>query len=645
MAPPPNNNNLDELHDRLYRRGDDSAVRRSPLSAEANEVPQAWSSPPAGVTPNPMTRKRLTPRWLTRLSWVSFLFFVVAGLAAALVWYQGGNFVSSSNVVVTIDGPTEIRAGEELILRLKIANHNAAPLDFAELALEYPPGTKSVDNPSQDLLRQTFPLGRLAAGQIVDQLVRVALFGSQDSILPIVASLEYRLADSNAIFDRRTEHNVKITSTPFSVAVAGPAEINANQTVSFAVTITSNTETSITDAVLLVFYPPGFNLKEARPTPITNDRIWSLGTMKAGDTRKLELTGVLTGQSDEEKAFRFMVGRLPPHNQETLEVVYGSAVKSVVIQKPQVALNLIVNGQDKIDYVASNDDLIRVELNWLNNLPTEVVDGEILVTLSGVVVDKTSVAVSKGFYQSNQNRILWNKTSDSALAQLAPAASGRVSFTFALTSLLAGGGNVIKQPAVELTAEFRGKATTDSGVGELVSVDLKRTIKINSVVQLAAKLLQPSGPFTNSGPLPPKVGAETTYTAGWSVINSSNDLLNARVTAVLPPYVRWLGQRTPANESVKFTPYDSGGGEITWELGEIRGGTGINTAAREVFFQVGFTPSLNQVGAMPVIILTPELEGADIFTNQTLTAEYRRPLDTNLISDPLFNSSQARVVE
>ncbi len=592
-----------------------------------------------------MKAARPTPRWLHRLFWVSFLFFIIAAAAAALVWYQGGNFVSSSNVEVEIDGPTEIRAGEELILHVKVTNDNAAPLDFAELTLQYPPGTKRADDPTKELVRESFPLGRLEAGEVVDQLVRAIVFGAQDAALPVVASLEYRLIDSNAIFDRRTEHNVTISSTPFTVTVNGPSQINANQTVALTVTVTSNAEATTDDAVLLAFYPPGFNLKEARPTPLSNNRLWRLGTMKAGDTRKVELSGVVTGQSDEEKAFRFLVGRLPDNSQEELEVVYGLAVKSFVIQKPQVALNLLVNGEDKVDYVVGNNDVVRVEVDWLNNLPTEVVDGEILVTLGGVVVDKTSVAVSKGFYQSGQNRILWNKTGDPALGQVAPGADGRVSFTFGLTSLLAGGGTVIRQPTIDLSAEFRGKQTTESGVGELVSADVRRTIKVNSVLQLGAKVLYNRGPFTNTGPLPPKVANQTTYTVVWSAINSSNDLSNSRVTAVVPPYVRWLGPWSPGNELLKFTPYDSGGGEITWDLGQIRGGTGVNTAAREVAFQIAFTPSINQVGATPVLILTPLLTGVDSFTTQTLVSEYRRPLDTNLTSDPNFNSSQARVVE
>ena len=44
------------------------------------------------------------------------------------------------------------------------------------------------------------------------------------------------------------------------------------------------------------------------------------------------------------------------------------------------------------------------------------------------------------------------------------------------------------------------------------------------------------GTFTNTGPIPPKAEAETTYTVTWAVTNPLNNLTDVRVSAILPSY-------------------------------------------------------------------------------------------------------------
>jgi hypothetical protein len=66
--------------------------------------------------------------------------------------------------------------------------------------------------------------------------------------------------------------------------------------------------------------------------------------------------------------------------------------------------------------------------------------------------------------------------------------------------------------------------------------------------------------------------------------------------------------------------YDDRTKEVTWEIGRIPAGAGVIMSAYELIFQIGLTPSINQVGQLPVLINESTVEGRDTFTNNNLTA-------------------------
>jgi hypothetical protein len=179
-------------------------------------------------------------------------------------------------------------------------------------------------------------------------------------------------------------------------------------------------------------------------------------------------------------------------------------------------------------------------------------------------------------------------------------------------------------------------------LGEIeIKNSFSENLKISSFLQLANRMLYYSGSFDNRGPMPPKVGSETTYTVVWSIGNASNEFSGVKVKAILPPYVRWLGIISPSDRDISF---DEATGEIFWNVGSIEAGTGIARPAEEVSFQVSFLPSMNQVGTAPVLVSDINIEGRDNFTGNNLSVK-KQNLDIMINDDPRFNYSEGIVVE
>ena len=140
-------------------------------------------------------------------------------------------------------------------------------------------------------------------------------------------------------------------------------------------------------------------------------------------------------------------------------------------------------------------------------------------------------------------------------------------------------------------------------------------MKVNSKLVLGVDGYYNDNVIPNSGPIPPKVNHETTYTLHWKVANVSNDVTGARVEAFLPTNAIATGKIFPENAPLEYNPRTNG---ISWKIGNIKSGTGIINSPLEVAFQVKIKPSPEQV-KQPVDILKESIFFAyDTFTRENL---------------------------
>jgi hypothetical protein len=215
-----------------------------------------------------------------------------------------------------------------------------------------------------------------------------------------------------------------------------------------------------------------------------------------------------------------------------------------------------------------------------------------------------------------------------------PGQGGTVNLSFAsLPQTSITGSN--RDIALELTL-------SGTPVGSpAVTVSESRTVRIASQVNLTSKNFYSIGPFKNTGPIPPKVESETTYTIVWNAGNTQDDIANAKVTARLGQGVKWIAAHSASSESIS---YDSGSNTVTWDLSQLTSGSGFSSSGREVAFQVGLTPSISQIGTAPVLVSGITFSGVNTVSGSTVTAT-NPPLTTRLTADPSFIQGNDIVVK
>jgi hypothetical protein len=200
---------------------------------------------------------------------------------------------------------------------------------------------------------------------------------------------------------------------------------------------------------------------------------------------------------------------------------------------------------------------------------------------------------------------------------------------------------MLSDPTIKIDISISGKQL----VAGYAAADLNNSesgiVRIISDIGFATKALYYSGPFTNTGPVPPKVEKETSYTIVWSLSNTANNISKGVVHSTIPSWMKFIGPFSPPSEDLTYNPSTR---EIVWNIGGIPRGTGIAGLGRSVSFQVAFTPSLSQVGTIPIIVNDSILTGHDDFANVDVRVN-KTSLRTQLDNDPLFPPAGGAVVE
>ncbi len=637
MLPSEDKNRIENLKKALYSRIErpQAVIKNNLIRKDESDIRQDWEDHDTFYEQEVEESSRVSSfsKWVF---YFSLLFFIVATAVGLSIYFRGSNIISSNNIDISIAGPVSIGGGQELDLDVTVKNQNNVDLKSADLKVQYPEGTRNPDNIAVEQANTVDSLGPIPAGGSVKKRIRAVFFGEQNSQKAVTFAVEYGVQNSNAIFDKEKTENIEITSVPVTLTVTSLKEINSNQNLEFAVDLVSNSSSVIKNVLLSGEYGFGFTFSGSDPAPVSasGNNTWFIGDLNPGQHKTVKVRGVLQGQDGEDRAFRFTVGIQSQTDSSKIDPEFLSATQTISIKKPFIGIDLSLDGSTDSTYSTQAGKNIRGDITWVNNSPSKVTDAKITVTLSGTTLDKSSVQTDQGFYDSLSNSIVWDKTNTSNLAVLSPGDTGQMnfnlnSFTPQITSLAQ-----FKNAEITLNVNVSGRRVDNTSVPVEILSTVSKKIHFDTSLSIVPQIVYSTGPFTNTGPIPAKSEKTTTYTVTLAATNTFNDAQGVKVTASLPAYVKWLAQTSPSSEQVTYNPDTS---SIEWDPGSLPAGTGFSTSPRQVSFQISFTPSVSQVGAIPVLVNNINLIGTDSFTSDSITDSHES-LTTKLSSDPNYQN-------
>lgn len=621
---------LSKLQKGLYSRSapDIAHHKAGALSKEAQDVPTDWVHPEERLTEQPIEYTDDRMSFFTKFFIGSLVFFILASGIGLFLLFKGANIVSAENIDISVTGPLSVGAGEEFPFDIQVYNKNNITLEVVDMTIEFPGGTVHPDTGIEYPRFQEI-LPNIEPGSFAQKTVRTILYGEENSKKTIMIKVDYRIKGSNARYYKEKPYEVLISAAPVSLAVNSYKEIQSNQEMEFNIQVSSNSNQVLKGMLLKVYYPFGFTFTSSDVKPLGDNGTWKLGDLKPQEKKIIKIRGRIEGQDDEERVFRFATGLQSLKDERTIATEFVSSSQSVRIRKPFLSTKLILQGNsDTSDYISQYDAIVPVEVQWYNNLPVAVTDAEIRVKFSGIVFDKNSVEPGEGLFKSADNEIIWNTQTTPELRSIAPGETGNVTFSFTPRSK-----GSATNPTMSINVDVKARRIAEQNVPESLTSSAVRTVRIASSAGLSAQIVRSTGPFENTGPIPPRAEQQTTYTVVWTIANTSSAISNAEVKAVLPPYVKWVSKVSPTGEDIM---YNQKNGEVTWKAGDIPAYTGFGNVRREVAFQISFEPSVNQVGRSLVdLVGETSFSAVDIFTGAKLEST-RRELTTRFSNDPQF---------
>jgi len=558
-------------------------------------------------------------------------------VVAAIFW--GRSAFNVSKVELSISAPEEISSGEETILTIKYQNNNRVALNDVHIILNYPQGVFSSDG--KQIFQDTRSLGTIGSKAGGEEEFKIRLVGEKGESKNIGVRLDYKPQNINSHFENSNSLRIEINKTLISLNIEGSEKVVAGQRVSYLIEYENKTDEDINDLKINLEYPDEFQFKNAESAPKSQkeNNVWENISLKANEKKSIVLNGVLNGQEMENKVIRGSIGKM--ENENFLQ--YGKSEFITQISAAPIILEVKVNEISDNCKINIGQQL-RYKISFRNN--TDVALRELILKayLKDSVFDVKEIDLNdQGFFDSRNNVITWSGADVEGLVLLEPNQSGSVDFSIPVKKSLPIFNFNDKNFAANLIAEIQTLTVPAKFAGTELKFEKELSCKINSQLTLNTKAYyyDPSPGIFNTGLIPPKVENLTTYTVHWIVSNTSNDLDNVQVKATLPQGISWTNYQINKSNKGQVS-HNERTKEIIWDLGRIAAGVGVTMSPYELIFQIGLTPSINQIGQTPILINESTISGKDLFTEISLNNSTSL-IDATLPDDSRVGSSDGRI--
>ena len=545
-----------------------------------------------------------------------FSIIILSVLAGFLgFWYYQRNIYSKDILKLEILGPDEIDAAEEIEFVVSYKNNGNIRLEEPRLIFEYPEYSIVSDGKN---LRQEIIMEDIYPGQSDTVYFKGRLLGKEGDVKKARAWLSYKPKNLKARYESETSHAIKIKSVPLTLEFDLPSKIESGGDLNFRLNYFSNANYPLSDLGVKIEYPSDFKFLSSVPKTLGENE-WDIGLLNKAEGGRIEISGNLNGEIEEEKMFKAQLGSW----QAGSFVVLKESIRAVKIVIPSIYISQQINGSPQ--YVASPGDTLHYEI-FFKNIGEEPLRNLFLVArLEGKSLDFQTLKTPLGEFEAGDNSVVfdWRRIPD--LQFLDAREEGRVEFWIGLKDVWEAVGPQDMNPLIKsriYLSQARHELTT----------------KVNSKIEVIQKGYYADEVFGNTGPIPPEAGKATAYTIIWQAKNYYNDANNARIKAVLGQGVNLTGKIFPEGAALTF---DSNSREVVWKLDSLTAGQGVSGSGSNVSFQVSFVPSVSQKGKIPELIGKATITGEDQFTGQKISGE-APAVDTALPDDDTVNDGAVR---
>ncbi|PIT93106.1 MAG: hypothetical protein COU06_01750 [Candidatus Harrisonbacteria bacterium CG10_big_fil_rev_8_21_14_0_10_38_8] len=565
-------------------------------------------------------------------------FLVLAIILAVLVGYFWFKNKNGKDLNAELAVPESVQIGVPFDLMVNISNDSSSVINEAEVSVILPESIVFIGDPVARSIKNK-KVGSLKTGTLTQVSFPVLVLDGENSVHSVEAEISYIPGSIKSRFVKKIQKDFVVTDAGLFLDLITPTQVLSGETFETKISYENRSEILFDNVVVKVALPENVTVNSSSKTHTINSDghlEFVLNQINQSDKGEITLSTTLIGQDNS------LVEFLATANARFTGLNYQVSGKSAIITVAPSPLSIFIDLNDNLQAVSINQNL-TYNLRYANNTNIDLRDVIIEAKLDGEMFDLTSLNTN-GVLRSNDNTVLWNASIVPGLRNLAPGASGVLSF------------NIKTAPGYPIT-RLSSKDFLLKVLAKIESPTVPRTVAANKTIgvsQLTTKVRgattvdtqaffrDASSGILNSGSLPPKVGKPTQYTIHWLVKNYSTDVDDIQVKAFLGPNVRFTGV---LKSNLEIEPeYNERTQEIVWNIGKISATRGVLTAPIEAIFQVELIPSISQISQAPILIQETSLTGVDLFTTQPINGK-DQSINTTIPDDLTVTGSDGRVTE
>jgi hypothetical protein len=636
---------LDDLKTKMSTPGADRYSEERFTQSQPKVVEQETASQISDAVPPILSNIEEVAR--KRRKKIYLIIGIVAGVAVfasvtywGIMAYRRAHIVDQNSIGLEISGPESVPSGENAKLTAKVKNNSGVVWQNVVLDIQAPVGfALDKADPKSQTTDGTLKwgIGKLAPRESATFLLDGRLVGKANTTANFIANVT--LTPENAPQIKQTKKQfatVGVDESLVQISLIAPKLAASGERMKVKIIYQNKKDADALGVRISVAVPSGFTLLEANPSVVGNNMEWNFPQLAQQSQGEIDFNGTIQGDPDVVRTFKATMGFVGSDGT----FLYQNDVQATTAIARR-ALTVVQTFNNEPDMLKVNpSDTVESRIRVKNTGDIGLRDLIVKTGFSGVGLDPTTVESSGGFYDSRLNIITWTAASIPALKTLRAGDTAELVFRFRVLGI----NNL--PFAVEADKDFavNVQTTADSpdiptpiGGEKIISSGIFK-IMLNSVLAISLAAYYDDGRTglpVSVGPQPPRVGAETIYTIRVRLNNSSADVTDGVFRTTLPEGIRWINNKYTTTGSVT---YDERTREIRWLIGIIPARSGSGVPAPEFDFQVGLTPSLNQIGSKPVLCLGGSLDGTDSFsasrlhvTSEAITTEIVNPEKSDVV--------------
>lgn len=571
-----------------------------------------------------------------------FLFALLAagGALGGVAWYVASRTVQKEQVELSLTGPERVTSGEDVTVRLQIKNASRVGWENVVVSFKSPPGftVKSAQpvpagapiglgplpasveprGPEEPL---AWAVGSLPARASTEMSVTGRLLGEEgtSALFSATVTLTPENRPEKPPVEKSSVASVVLEAIPVDLTIDVPQAAASGTPITVRIVYQNRTEKDLTGARFVLEAPQGFVVNSTTPSVSGRELLWDVPPLPPQGQGEIAVAGVISGDPETVRPFKAKVGFVTPDGRF---LVAREVQRSLKIERAALSLSQILNNE--LDLLKVNPGTeIDGRVRYTNTGTAGLREVILTLAFEGEGLDARSVKVEGGFFDSRKKTMTWSAASTPALRALRPGESGEVKYTFQILT----SDQLPFAREEDRNFALRARAVGDSpdlptppGAPKQVITD-QFEILLNTVPSIALAAFYDDGRAglpVSQGPIPPEVGKETIVTVSARLGNTSNEIIDATYRTVLPEGVRWVGKEYHTTGEVRYNERTR---DVSWTVPLIAARAGVALPSPEFAFQVGITPSLNQVGSEVALTRGHTLEGTDAFTTARLRAE------------------------